>query len=51
LPDRCSFLVEAKHSAFADDSEFSRKPIEHPLIQFVMLREDSKVVKDAGHLF
>jgi hypothetical protein len=38
-------LIEAKRSAFTDDSEFSGEPIEHPVIQFVMFCQDSQIVK------
>jgi hypothetical protein len=51
LSEPCSFLIEAKHSAFTDESEFRGEPIEHPVIQFAMPRSGSKVVKGARYMF
>jgi hypothetical protein len=42
-----SFFVEAEGFTFLDDAEFRGKSIAHPVIQFVMLRQDSQIVKGA----
>jgi hypothetical protein len=51
LPAPRWFFIEVEGVTFLDDAEFRGRPIAHPVIQFVMLRQDSQIVKGAGHLF
>jgi hypothetical protein len=46
-----SFFIEVEDFTFLDDAEFRGKPIAHPVIQFVILRQDRQIIKGAEHLF